>query len=325
MTSRGTAALATAEVDLELTIAAKTELAENVIGLELRDPNGRELPRWEPGAHIDLRLPNEMIRQYSLCGDPADRYCWTVGVLREPEGRGGSEWLHTVPTAGDRISVRGPRNNFPLVSAPRTLFVAGGIGITPLLPMIETLAAAGQDWQLLYGGRTARSMAFRERLLRHGPRVLIRPEDEYGLLDLDGFLGAPSEDTVVYCCGPEKLLVAIEERCATWRPGSLHLERFHPRDGALDGESTSFDVVLAQTGLTVRVAADESIVDALSRVGVNVPTSCREGTCGTCETAVLDGLPDHRDSFLTDEEMADNSTMMVCCSRSFSESITLDL
>ncbi|MFR9804094.1 PDR/VanB family oxidoreductase [Pseudonocardia sp. RS010] len=314
------------EVSLDLVVTEISQLATGVRGIVLRSPSGAALPAWSPGAHVDLHLPGGLVRQYSLCGDPSDRSVWAIGVLREPESRGGSEFLHAGLEVGATLGVRGPRNHFALVPSPQVLFVAGGIGITPMLPMIAEADAAGREWSLLYGGRSLETMAFLDRLARYGERVLVRPEDRHGLLDLDAHLGEPRPDTVIYCCGPEKLLVAVEERCAAWPAGTLHVERFHPRAGVLDGgPSTEFDVVLDQTGQTVRVGADEAIVDALSRIGVDVPTSCREGTCGTCETSVVGGVPDHRDSFLTEAEKADNQTMMICCSRAFSASLTLDL
>ncbi|MFE2995733.1 PDR/VanB family oxidoreductase [Nocardia sp. NPDC059246] len=313
------------ELELDLVVSGLTELAQGVLGIDLRSPIGADLPAWTPGAHIDLHLPGGLVRQYSLCGDPSDRTVWTVGVLREPASRGGSEWVHRSLRVGDTLTVRGPRNNFPLVAAQRLLFIAGGIGVTPLLPMIAAADAGGSDWRLLYGGRNLATMAFRDRLGGYGDRVQMRPEDEFGLLDLDGFVGDAEQGTAVYCCGPEKLLIAVEEQCARWPAGSLHVERFHPRDGALDGEATAFEVMLERTGVTVRVESDETIVDAIAKVGVEVPTSCREGTCGTCETAVLNGIPDHRDSFLTEDEKEDNETIMVCCSRALSGSLTLDL
>ncbi|MEU7814866.1 PDR/VanB family oxidoreductase [Pseudonocardia sp. NPDC049154] len=316
----------TPESELDLVLEKKETLADGVVQLTLRDPAGADLPAWEPGAHVDLVLTDELTRQYSLCGDPAERSVLQVAVLREPAGRGGSAHVHEVLAEGDTVRVRGPRNHFALVTAPRYLFLAGGIGITPILPMVAAAEAAGADWRLVYGGRTRASMAFRDRLEeRHPDRVEIRPQDETGLLDLAALLGEPAEGTVVYCCGPEPLLAAVEERCAAWPAGTLHLERFAPKAGADDGPREAFEVELAQTGTTLTVPADRSILEVVEESGVAVLSSCQEGTCGTCETGVLDGVPDHRDSVLTAEEQSANDAMMICVSRSCSARLVLDL
>ena len=191
------------EVDLRLTVASRTEVAEGVVVLDLRDPSGTDLPGWTPGAHIDLHLPGGMVRQYSLCGDPGDRSVWRIGVLREHGGRGGSAHVHDHLTEGTGIDVRGPRNHFPLVPASRYVFLAGGIGITPILPMIGAARAAGAEAELHYGGRSRRSMAFLDSLAATaGAPVILHPQDEVGLIDLASVLGTPPPDTLVYCCGP---------------------------------------------------------------------------------------------------------------------------
>ncbi|QEC49766.1 oxidoreductase [Baekduia soli] len=325
MTEASTAPVLAPEATFELVVGAKVEEARGVVSLLLAAPDGAPLPAWAPGAHIDLLLAPDLERQYSLCSDPAQPARWRVGVLREPDGRGGSAHVHAVLKAGDRVTARGPRNHFRLVEAERHLLIAGGIGITPLLPMAAQLAQAGGDWRLVYGGRSADSMAYTAELAAHGDRVTLWPQDTHGLIDLDGLLGTPQPGTAVYCCGPEPLLAAVEERCASWPAGSLHVERFAPRPGALDGERRPFQVILDRSGVTLDVAADQSIVEALDAAGIDVPTSCREGTCGTCETEVLDGEPDHRDSFLTDEDREYGGTMMICCSRALTPTLTLDL
>ncbi|MFD4191618.1 PDR/VanB family oxidoreductase [Amycolatopsis thermoflava] len=314
------------EVELDVALERKEELAAGVVRLTLRHPAGEPLPAWEPGAHLDLVLGEGLVRQYSLCGDPADRGVLQVAVLREPDGRGGSAWVHDRLSTGDIVRIRGPRNHFRLVNSPRYLFVAGGIGITPIVPMIARAEASGAEWRLVYGGRSRASMAFREELVaRYGDRVEIRPQDESGLLDLDALLGAPRDGVAVYCCGPEPLLAAVEQRCAAWPPGSLHVERFSPKAGADAGERTTFEVELAASGRTVIVPPDKSILAAVEEAGVSVLSSCQEGTCGTCETPVLDGVPDHRDSLLTESERAANDTMMICVSRSCGPRLVLDL
>ncbi|MFR9801469.1 PDR/VanB family oxidoreductase [Pseudonocardia sp. RS010] len=314
------------EHELDLVLDKKETLAEGVVQLTLRDPAGADLPAWEPGAHVDLALTGDLTRQYSLCGDPAERSVLQVAVLREQAGRGGSAHVHDVLAEGDIVRVRGPRNHFALVDAPRYLFLAGGIGITPILPMIAAAEAAGADWRLVYGGRTRASMAFRDRLEdRHPDRVEVRPQDETGLLDLAALLGEPAAGTAVYCCGPEPLLAAVEQRCAAWPEGALHLERFAPKAGADDGPREAFEVELAQSGTTLTVPADRSVLDVVEEAGVGILSSCREGTCGTCETGVLEGVPDHRDSVLAPDEQAANDAMMICVSRSCSARLVLDL
>jgi ferredoxin-NADP reductase len=317
------------EHELELVLEHKEPVADEVVRLVLRRPDGGALPAWEPGAHVDLVLADDVVRQYSLCGDPNDLSVLEVAVLREDEGRGGSQHVHDKLVEGDIVLVRGPRNHFPLVEADRYLFIAGGIGITPILPMIAQVHASGAEWGLVYGGRTRFSMAFRAELEQRYPgRVTVHPMDEVGLLDLPTLLaepGATATDLAVYCCGPEGLLTAVEERCAGWPKGALHVERFAPKVGAIDGPRESFEVELAQTGTTLTVPADRSILDVVEESGVQVLSSCQEGTCGTCETEVLSGVPDHRDSVLTDEEQAAGDTMMICVSRSCSARLVLDL
>jgi ferredoxin-NADP reductase len=314
------------EVDLHLVISRHERIAEGVAVLELRHPDGGPLPEWSPGAHVDLAVGADLVRQYSLCGDPADRDLWRVAVLREPAGRGGSERVHLHLRAGDRVDVRGPRNHFALEPAPRYLFVAGGIGITPLVPMVAAAAATGAEWELHYGGRTTASMAFRDELVAaHGSRVRIYPEDETGLLPLVELLGDPRPGTLVYCCGPESLLRAVEQACAAWPAGALHVERFAPKEQDEPVRSDSFEVELAKSGLTLTVAPEQSILEVVEEAGVAVLSSCRSGTCGTCETDVLEGEVDHRDSLLNEEEQAANETMFICVSRAACPRLVLDL
>ena len=307
--------------EAELVVDRREFAADGVLALTLRHPLGEELPAWEPGAHVDVVLGPELERQYSLCGDPADRSVWRIAVLREPDGRGGSAHVHEQLGQGDKLRVRGPRNHFRLEPAPRYRFVAGGIGITPILPMLAAAEAAGAEWTLLYGGRTRNSIAFTEELARYGDRVTVCTQDESGLLDLDRVLAGLPEDTLVYCCGPGPLLDAVEARCPA---GRLHVERFAPKEQP-GGENAEFEVELAQSGRSVTVAADVSVLDAVRAAGVEVLFSCTEGTCGTCETDVLEGTPDHRDSVLTDAERESGETMMICVSRCRGKRLVLDL
>ncbi len=307
--------------EAELVVAQREFAADGVLALTLRHPLGEPLPVWEPGAHIDVVLGPDLERQYSLCGDPADRDAWRIAVLREPDGRGGSAHVHGQLGQGDKVRVRGPRNHFALRPAPRYRFVAGGIGITPILPMLAAAEAAGAEWTLLYGGRSRESMAFAEELARYGDRVTIAPQDETGLLDLASVLDDVPEGTLVYCCGPGALLDAVEARCPA---GVLHVERFQPKEQET-GENTEFEVELAQSGRTLTVLKDVSVLDTVRAAGVEVLFSCTEGTCGTCETDVLDGTPDHRDSVLTDEERESGETMLICVSRCRGKRLVLDL
>lgn len=316
------------EQELRLRVRRMEWEAEGVLSVVLEALDGGELPRWSPGAHLDLHLPDVITRQYSLCGSPTERTRWRIAVLREVEGRGGSAAVHTRLRPGDIVDVVGPRNNFALHQATAYLFVAGGIGITPLLPMIEAADHAGTPWRLLYGGRTRSSMAFVDDLTeRYGDRVEVVPQDELGLLDLDALLAEPEDDTLVYCCGPEPLLAAVEERCRAWPAGTLHVERFapKPRLEPEPGEEIAFEVVLKRSDTTFTVPPGMSVLEALEANGLEAPNSCREGICGTCETPVIEGIPDHRDSLLSPEEQAANDTMMICVGRCTTPRLVLDL
>ena len=319
-----------AEYETGLTVTRRTQEADGVVSLTLRHPDGEELPGWEPGAHIDLLLDGSRTRQYSLCGDPSRRDSWQVAVLREPDGvgRGGSAHVHAALAEGSSVRVRGPRNHFALRPADRYLFIAGGIGITPILPMLAAAEATGAEWSLLYGGRTRGSMAFLDRLaaLDAGRgRVTVAPQDETGLLDLDRALAGIAPDTPVYCCGPGPLLDAVEARCGDRPPGTLRTERFTARAADPDAVSDSFELVLLDSGLTLTVAPDATVLQTVLDAGVQVLYSCTEGTCGTCETEIVEGEADHRDSVLSAEERDANETMMICVSRCRGSRLVLDL
>jgi len=314
------------EHEAELLVQKAEVVAEDVVALTLVSPAGETLPSWSPGAHIDLVLADDLVRQYSLCGSPGDDTAWRIGVLRTPDSRGGSQRVHDTLTEGATVAIRGPRNHFQLVAASNYLFIAGGIGITPILPMIAQAEAAGADWRLLYGGRHRASMAFLPELARYGDKVTVVPQDEAGFLDLDAALGTPHAGTLVYCCGPEGLLSAVETKCASWPTGSLHLERFaaKPQETSAVADET-FELVLQQTGVTVTVRPDQSVFQAALEAGANVLGSCMEGVCGTCETEVVEGDVDHRDSVLNDDERASNEFMMICVSRCKSKRLVLDI
>jgi ferredoxin-NADP reductase len=306
-------------------VAAKAPVSDDVVSLTLTRPDGGRLPDWAPGAHIDVVLPSGMTRQYSLCGDRWDAHSYRVAVLREQAGRGGSAYVHDQLAVGDLVGVGGPQNNFRLVPSGKYLFIAGGVGITPLLPMIYQAELLGADWNLTYGGRRRSSMAFLEELTGYGQRVRIVPQDEYGLLDLASLLGQPRAEVKVYCCGPPPLLEAVGVMCAKWPPHSLHAERFVPKELAAPVRDASFQVELARSGRTVTVGRQTSVLAAARDAGVNVLSSCQEGVCGTCETAVLAGRPDHRDSILDDDERAAGDCMFICVSRSCTDRLVLDL
>ncbi|MFI1371986.1 PDR/VanB family oxidoreductase [Streptomyces longwoodensis] len=311
---------------LSLRVSAKDVVADGVVSLTLDHPGGARLPDWTPGTHLDLVLPDGTTRQYSLCGDRWDPYTYRIAVLREPSGRGGSAYVHDRLEPGDRVGVGGTRNHFPLVPAEGYLFIAGGIGITPLLPMIRQADVTGTDWQLLYGGRTRASMAFQADLVEaHGERVHIRPRDECGSLDLATWLSTPRPGTKVYCCGPAPLLAAVQEACAHWPAHSCRTERFTAAEQVAPSRRAPFEVELRRTARTVTVTADISVLHAVRRAGAEVLSSCGQGTCGTCLVPVLEGTPDHRDAVLTEHDRAAGDCMLPCVSRSRSDRLVLDL
>lgn len=308
-------------------IGRKAPVAHEVMTLSLMQNDSAPLPHVAPGSHVELRLPGGLARQYSLCGDPADRGAWRVAVLREPDGRGGSAYIHDVLAEGDELIVSEPRNHFPLVAADSYLFIAGGIGITPLLPMIAEVERGGRPWRLAYGGRSRATMAFLDELAGYGDRVSLWPSAQRGRMDLAGLLAAAVPGEAVYCCGPAPLRDEVAKRHADLGlpAESLHVERFIPEVGAVGGVGGHFEVELASTGQVVSVADGQSVLSVLRESGVDVLSSCEEGTCGTCETAVLAGVPDHRDIVLSPAERAACDLMMVCVSRSKTPRLVLDL
>jgi ferredoxin-NADP reductase len=317
------------EFGADLIVRRRSTPAEGVVVLDLGHPENEDLPRWEPGAHIDLVLDDGLTRQYSLCGDPRDSGVWRIGVLLDPNSRGGSRFVHENINEGATVRVRGPRNHFPLVDAPRYRFIAGGIGITPIFAMLEAVQRAGGDWTLLYGGRTRASMAFVDDLAgRYPERVTVWPQDERGLLDLESRLKDPEDNTLVFCCGPEGLLSAVEQQCAHWPPGILHIERFAAKAPTAEEAAEAlerFEVVCHRSGVTLEVTSDMSILEVLEEANVPAMGSCYEGVCGSCEARVLEGTPVHRDSVLTDAEKAAGEVMLVCVSGSRTERLVLDL
>lgn len=305
-----------------LLITGRTVVADGVVQLRLE---GAGLPRWEPGAHLDLVLPSGLVRQYSLCGDPDDTGAYTVATRLVEGGRGGSREVHEQLREGLEIEVRGPRNRFPLAEAGAYVFVVGGIGITPVWPMLRSLAASGADWRLLYGGRSRGSMPFLaeiEGLDADGGRVTVVAQDEAGHPDVAAALGALTPGTAVYCCGPEPLMDAVAAALPEGHP--LHLERFSAATGDATGPgSGAFEVELRRSGRTVPVAAGQSVLDAVRTAAPHVAYSCEQGFCGTCQQRVLEGEIDHRDDLLTDDERGDS--MLICVSRCRGGRLALDL
>ncbi|MQY18886.1 PDR/VanB family oxidoreductase [Nocardia macrotermitis] len=313
---------------LELVVRQLRWEAREVVSVRLEDADGATLPDWTPGAHIDLHLGNGLIRQYSLCGDPADKTGYRVAVHLAPDSRGGSRYVHDGLRVGRPITISLPRNNFELLDAPSYLFLAGGIGITPLLGMIGEAQRRGADWELHYGGRTRAALAFLDELLPHGDRVHVVSEDCEGRLDLPELLGESRSGTLVYSCGPEGMLGAVEQLGAAWPEGTVRLERFAPTARSSPTEAAGEQpvrVVCQRSGITATAAPGCSILDTLEEAGVDVPSSCREGICGSCETTVLQGVPDHRDDVLSSAEQTSGKTMMICVSRALTDELVLDL
>ncbi|MFF5988293.1 PDR/VanB family oxidoreductase [Prauserella flavalba] len=298
--------------------------AEGVVSLRLRSRTGELLPRWEPGAHVDLILPTGIERQYSLCGPIEDRSSYQLGVRRERTSRGGSEYVHAFLRPGQPLLLKGPRSNFGFRRAAAYLFIAGGIGITPILPMVRQAQYWGAEWQLLYGGHTADSMPFLDELREFGSRVRAYPSDTVGRIPLAEVVAQVRPDLKIFACGPESLISALNEATAHWPAGSVHVERFKPRP-RVRTEDKPFDVVCAASGRTVEVPAGRSILTALEEAGIRSAASCRSGLCGSCETAVLEGVPDHRDEILAENDRAAGDRMFICVSRARTPRLVLDL
>lgn len=301
---------------------------QDVVALTLAGADGAQLPSWRPGAHLDIHLPSGRVRQYSLCGDPTRHDTYRIAVRRIPDGGGGSAEVHDMLPVGATVLTNGPRNAFPLTMpgygspTQRLRFIAGGIGITPILPMLGYAEDFGVDWSMVYVGRSLESLPFLDDVARFGSRVEIRTDDVHGLPTAPQLLGDCPDGTAVYACGPAPMLTAIRVGLAGRDNVELHFERF-AAPPVLDGEE--FTVSIGSTGETLRVGADETLLSALRRAGVSASYSCQQGFCGTCRTRVLSGRVDHRDTLLTDPERADG-LMLVCISRATrGERLTLDL
>ncbi|TWH52401.1 ferredoxin-NADP reductase [Rhodococcus rhodochrous J38] len=308
--------------------------SDGVLSLTLEHPEGAALDEWEPGAHIDLVLPSGTVRQYSLCGDPEDKTAYRIAVLKEEQGRGGSKEIHDSVRVGDLLAVRGPRNHFALEPAPHYLLIAGGIGITPILSMARKLSRENASWSALYGGRSRATMAFVEEICGLG-EVDVCPADEFGNLDLAGAVADVPVGTAVYCCGPEGLLQAVKSVCGpALGDEAIHFERFgapvvevdsSEAADASEGQSpTEFEVELRRTGCTLKVPADRTLLEVVLEANPNILYSCEDGFCGSCETRVLDGVPEHHDSILSQADRDKGQTMMICVGRSRTPTLVLD-
>jgi ferredoxin-NADP reductase len=313
---------------MPLRIVRVARESSTIISIEVAREDGASLPAWTPGAHVDVLLPSSRVRQYSLCGDPDDLTAYKFAVLREDGGHGGSVELHTIAAAGVPLGIRPPRNRFPFLDAPRYLFFAGGIGVTPLLPMARAAARQGRRWIFVYGGRTRATMAFTAELGGlAGGALRIVPQDEFGHPVFDPLLRASPPETLVYACGPAAMLRAVEAAAErNDAAGRLRVERFSAdvEAAAAAPEDRAFEVVLNRSGRTVHVAADRTLGSVLQEHNAEVTFSCEEGSCGTCETRVLGGVPDHRDSYFSDAERGRNRSMMVCVGRALSTTLVLD-
>jgi tetrachlorobenzoquinone reductase len=304
--------------------------AANISLYELGAANGLALAPFSAGAHIDLHLGNGLTRSYSLINSPADRDRYVIGVKKETDGRGGSRYIHEQLRVGDLIEVSPPINNFELQEhAPRSILIAGGIGITPLACMSRRLEEIGQPWELHYAARSRESAGFVEQLAAFGPKVHFYfpsefcPRPQADRIDLDKIVRAAPPGAHIYCCGPHKMLAAFQEATAEYPVGQTHVEFFSNPDAiATDG---SFEVVLAKSGLTFEIPVGRTILEILLERGFDAPFSCLEGVCSSCETRVVSGVPDHRDLILTSEERSTGDRMMICCSRAKSRTLILDL
>jgi vanillate monooxygenase ferredoxin subunit len=313
---------------LNVIVRARRPAADDITAYELVAADDSALPAFTAGAHVDVHLPNGLVRQYSLANAPGSDH-YLLGVLREAEGRGGSACMADQVQAGASLRISAPRNNFPLTEdAPHSLLLAGGIGVTPMFAMAHRLQALARPFALHYCTRSPARTAFREQITAtFGPAVQFHFDDGAPAqqLDLAAVIAAAPAGTHLYVCGPAGFMEAVLKAAADWLAERVHTEYFSADPGLASADDGSFIVRLASTGAEYTVGAQESIIDALARHGIDVPVSCEQGICGTCLTGVLEGTPDHRDAFLTDDERAANNEMTVCCSRALSPLLVLDL
>jgi vanillate monooxygenase ferredoxin subunit len=316
---------------IQVRVARKRVEAVDICTIELVEANGAPLPAFSAGSHIDVELPNGVTRQYSLCNDPSEGHRYLLGVLKDPSTRGGSKAMHEIVQEGDILQISPPKNHFALAhEAKRHLLLAGGIGVTPILCMAERLAVLDADFEMHYCTRSQDRAAFRERIgtSRFAEKVTFHFDDEEPAqkLDIPALLATPQPDTHLYVCGPKGFMDSVlsNARDAGWSEAQLHYE-FFSADAVKSDADGSFQVKLASSGQIVMVAKDQTVVQALAAAGVEIPTSCEQGVCGTCVTRVLLGTPDHRDLYLMPDEQAKNDQFTPCCSRSLSPMLVLDL
>ncbi|WP_157268960.1 PDR/VanB family oxidoreductase [Azohydromonas aeria] len=324
--------MSTAAATLRVLVARKTAEAEDICSLELVSTDGSALPGFSAGSHVDVHLPGGVVRQYSLCNDPAESHRYLVAVLRDPASRGGSAAVHDAVQVGDTLTISAPKNHFALAhEAKKSLLLAGGIGVTPILCMAERLAVTGADFEMHYAARSRERMAFVDRIQGSGFADKVRFHFDDGTaaqkLDLNAVLAQPEPGTHLYVCGPKGFMDAVlaTARSQGWGEEQLHWEFFAGVEAAPRADDGSFEVQLASSGRVISIAPDKTVTQALSEAGVEIMVSCEQGVCGTCLTRVLQGEVDHRDAYLTPEEQAANDQFTPCCSRSKSPRLVLDL
>ncbi|MEQ1659223.1 MAG: PDR/VanB family oxidoreductase [Hylemonella sp.] len=318
-------------VNLQVRVARKAQEALDIVTLELVASDGRALPAFSAGSHVDVQLPGGITRQYSLCNDPKETYRYLIGVLRDPASRGGSLVVHDSLKEGDVLQISTPKNHFPLAhDAKQHLLLAGGIGVTPILCMAERLAITGAAFEMHYATRAPERTAFRARIAASSfaDRVHFHHDngDAAQKLDLKALLANPQAGTHLYVCGPKGYMDAVlgTARAAGWPESQLHYEFFGAEVAKSDSDA-GFEIRLASSGRIIMVPKDQTVTQALAAAGVEVMVSCEQGVCGTCLTRVLEGVPEHKDSYLTPEEQAANDQFTPCCSRSKTPQLVLDL
>ena len=316
---------------LQVRVVRKAIEAQDICSLELAAVDGAALPPFAAGSHVDVQLPGGLVRQYSLCNDPGETHRYLIAVLRDPASRGGSSAVHDRVHEGDLLTIGAPKNHFALAhDASHHLLLAGGIGVTPLLCMAERLAHTGGAFEMHYCTRSVARTAFRERIAAapYAAQVSFHHDDGPAgqQVDLPALLAAPAPGRHLYVCGPRGFMDAVlaTARAQGWPESAIHVEFFGAEVAPAAGDQ-AFEVMLASSGRVIRVAADRSVAQALADAGVNLPTSCEQGVCGTCLTRVIEGEPDHRDLYLTPEEQAANDQFLPCCSRARSARLVLDL
>lgn len=317
---------------MELIVRKKWQEADGIVGFELVDSRDSELPAFSAGSHIDVEAAPGITRQYSLCNSPEERNRYVIGVLRDPKSRGGSIAMHERVQEGNRIKISLPRNQFSLdLEAAHVALIAGGIGVTPLLSMARQLDKLGKSFELHYCTRSERQTAFRNTLasanMARVTSIYFDDQPDMARFDITNLLIKLPRATHIYLCGPGGFMeyVTNATKAANWPTGQIHREYFAPKPPNDQASSGSFELELARSHKVLIVPSDKRVIDVLQAAGVSIPVSCEQGICGTCLTRVIDGIPDHRDSYLTDEEHARNDQFTPCCSRCAGDKLTIDL